>query len=217
MSMCERHFSSRSRHLSLSYCLLKKSLELLPEFLFKNFFYKFCHIIYYNQKRAGEMIVKKAISFLSELGETTFFNGMNTCKSAISRVNKLILSVSDKGRFEGLLKSTLKSHDVLKKERIIKLKEKFLLKIRHMDSSIICCPNCGSALPYFYTFCACCGTQLFDDILDPESSKSVKFFPESINQLLDISILLNNLKLPLFLYKKFDKCLLSLTGLDNRV
>ena len=154
------------------------------------------------------MVIKKAISFLGELGETTFSNGMNTCKSAISRVNKLILSVSGEGRFEGLLKSTIKSRDVLKKESIIKFKEKFLSKIRQEDfSSSICCPKCGLALPSFYTFCVCCGTQLIDDILDPES----------INQLLDISILLNNLKLPLFLFKRFDKCLLSLIGLDNRV
>ncbi len=163
------------------------------------------------------MVVKKAVSFICRLGETTLSCGMNTCKSAISRVNKLILSVSSEGSLEGLLKSTLKSHDVLKKESIKKLKEKFLLKNRHEDSSSIYCPKCGLSLPSFYTFCACCGTQLFDDILDPESSKSIKFFPKSINHLLDISILLNNLKLPLFLYKRFDRCLLSLTGLDNRV
>jgi len=163
------------------------------------------------------MVVKKAISFLGELGETAFSNGMKTCKSAINRINKLTLSVTGERRFKGLMKSALKSHDVLKKESIMKLKEKVLSKNEKDDSNSICCPKCGVAFPSYYIFCICCGTQLFDDIFDSESSKSIKFFPKSINHLLDISILLNNLKLLLFLYKKYDKCLFSLIGWDNRV
>jgi hypothetical protein len=163
------------------------------------------------------MIIKKTISFIGELGETTFSNGMNTCKSAINRINSLISSVSGEGRFEGLLKSKLKSHDISKKETILKLKEKFFFRNRQYDSISSSCPKCGAALPSYYIFCICCGAQLFDDIFDSESSKSIKILPKSINHLLDSSILLNNLKLLLFLYKRFDKCLFSLTGWDNRV
>jgi len=163
------------------------------------------------------MIIKKAISFFSELGETTFLNGMNTCKSAINRINKLTLPVSGEGRFEGLLKRALTSYDVLKKESILKLKNKFLSKDIKEDSESTYCSTCGLTLPSYYIFCICCGTQLFDDIFDLKSSKSIKILPKSLDHLLDSSILLNNLKLLLFLYKRFDKYLFSLTGWDNRV
>ncbi len=125
---------------------------------------------------------------------------------------------SDEVRFKDHLKSALKTHDILKKESIMKFKDKLLLKNgMEKDSDSICCPNCGLALPQYYIFCICCGTQLFDDIFDSTSNKSINTFQNSIFNLLDVSTLLHNLKLLLFPYKRFDKCLLSLTGLDNRV
>ena len=162
-------------------------------------------------------MLEKTISFLSKLSETTVFAGINTCKGAINRINILISSVSGEGRLEGLLKSAIKSHDVLRKESITKLKKRLLLKSERDNTSSINCPKCGLPFPSYYTFCVCCGTQLFDDILNSQSSKLVKFLPKSINHLLDSSVLLNNLKLLIFLYKRFDKCLLSLVGWNNRV
>ena len=163
------------------------------------------------------MVLKKTISFFSELGETTFYNGMNTTKSVINRIHKLTLPISSEGRFEGLLKRALTSYDVLKKESITKLKNKFLSKNIKEDSESTFCSTCGLTLPSYYIFCICCGAQLFDDIFELKSSKSIKILLKSINHLLDSSILLNNLKLLLFLYKRFDKYLFSLTGWDNRV
>ncbi len=163
------------------------------------------------------MIFKRSISFFRELGETTVINGISTCKSAINRINSLISSFSGQERFKALLNNVNKNREILRKECIIQLKEKLLLKNERENTSCISCPKCGLALPSYYVFCVCCGTQLFDDILNSESSKLIKFFPKSINHLFDVSILLDNLKLLLFLFKRFDKCLFSLTGCNNRV
>lgn len=164
------------------------------------------------------MIVKNAVSLISGLGETALSSGMNTCKKAINKLGKLMVYKTAGERFENMLKSALKPYELLKKENIMKLKEKLLLKNgMGKDSDSICCPNCGLALPQYYIFCICCGTQLFDDIFYSNSNKSINAFQKSIFNLLDFSTLLNNLKLLRFLYKRLDKCLLSLTGLDNRV
>jgi hypothetical protein len=163
------------------------------------------------------MVLKKTISFLSKLSETTVFNGINICKGTINRINGLISSLSGEERLEGLLKGVIKSHDVLRKESIINLKDRLLSKNKKENNISLLCPKCGLPLPPYYTFCVCCGTQLFDDILNPEPSKLIKYFPKITKHLLDVSVLFENLKPLLFMYKKLDKCLLSLFGWNNRV
>jgi hypothetical protein len=171
----------------------------------------------HTQGTRDEMIVKKAISFFSELSETTLSNGMNSCKSAINRISKLMSWKSGEGKFEGLLKSALKPHELLKKENMIKFKEKLFSKNGMDDSNSICCPQCGLVLPPYCIFCLDCGTQLFEDILRSDSNKSTTNFFKPITHLLDCSFFLDNVRLLLFLLKKLDKCVFPLNRLDYRI
>ena len=128
---------------------------------------------------------------------------MNTCKNTINKISQLMVYGLGEARFKGdHLKSALKFHEILKKESIMRIKEKLLLKNRmEKGSDSICCPNCGLALPPYFLFCFSCGTQIFEDILSSSSKKSPTTFSKTFRNFFDFSFFLDNIKFLVFLLR----------------
>ena len=164
------------------------------------------------------MAIKKVISLLAGLGETTLSSGMNTCKKTINKIGMLMVNKTEEQKFDNILKSALKPQELFTKESLMKLKEKLLTK-NEIDekSERTTCSNCGLTLPPYCIFCLYCGAQLFDDIFYPESKKSPSSLSKTFKNLLDFSFHLDNLKLLVFLLQKVKTNVIPLTRCNYRI